>query len=464
MELDLNKLNVLKKIVEDSRKAQQKLVEITNAEVNNLILGISSKILTEKNNKHLSSLAVKETKFGNIQDKMKKNLYKTTNLLNELVNIPTLKPIHNKKTNISTIIKPIGVICGVTPSTNPIATSLNYIINSIKCRNSIILCPNPRSYNTVNELVELVKLVFKEKKFSEKLVQISPKDILRSELLINLFDLCDKNVVTGSQVAISKVKKYIKPFLVFGTGNVPVIIDDKIDINKTTTSIMESKSFDHSTSCSSDSVLIINKKIYKKFLLQFSKVGAYVLNKKEKKDFDNIYFKKGVINTEIIAKKPSKILQLIGINNNEAKVIVYEITSSENKHYILDEKILPVIAAVKSPDFNTSINFANSVLVINGKGHSAGIYSKNKKNILEFASKIPVSRIIVNQPHSKSAGGGENNSLNTTLSLGCGAWGNNNLNSNLSYKEFCNESKIVFKKKRKFKDLNKLILINKLIK
>ncbi len=71
MELDLNKLNVLKKIVEDSRKAQQQLVEITNAEVNNLILGISSKILTEKNNKHLSSLAVKETKFGNIQDKMK---------------------------------------------------------------------------------------------------------------------------------------------------------------------------------------------------------------------------------------------------------------------------------------------------------------------------------------------------------------------------------------------------------
>ena len=174
-------------------------------------LNLETKILTEKNNKHLYSLAVKETKFGNIQDKMKKNLYKTTNLLNELVNIPTLKPIHDKKTNISTIIKPIGVICGVTPSTNPIATSLNYIINSIKCRNSIILCPNPRSYNTVNELVELVKLVFKEKKFSEKIVQISPKDILRSELLINLFDLCDKNVVTGSQVAISKVKNVVWP-------------------------------------------------------------------------------------------------------------------------------------------------------------------------------------------------------------------------------------------------------------
>ena len=79
------------------------------------------------NNKYLSTLAVEETKFGNIQDKIKKNLYKTTNLINELINVITLKPVHNNKTNISKILKPIGVICGVTPSTNPIATSLNYI-------------------------------------------------------------------------------------------------------------------------------------------------------------------------------------------------------------------------------------------------------------------------------------------------------------------------------------------------
>ena len=154
----------------------------------------------------------------------------------------------------------------------------------------------------------------------------------------------------------------------------------------------------------------------------------------------------------------------MNINSQKAKLIVYELNINEKENSILDEKIFPVIAAVKSPDINSSIKFANSVLNINGKGHSAGIYSENKNNILDCASKLPVSRIIVNQPHSKSAGGSENNSLNTTLSLGCGAWGNNNLNSNLSYREFCNESKIVFKKKRKFKDLNKLKSINKLKK
>lgn len=457
MEIDLKKIDELSKLVSSSRVAQNQLMQFKDSKINNLILKISSKILNEKNNKYLSTLAVKETKFGNIQDKIKKNLYKTTNLLNELMNVDTLKPVHNKKTNISKILKPIGVICGVTPSTNPIATSLNYIINSIKCRNSIILCPNPRSYNTVYELVKLIKIFLNENEISSNLVNISPKEILRSELLINLFNLCDKNIVTGSQVAISRVKKSIKPFLVFGTGNVPVILDDKINIKKTASSIIESKTFDYSTSCSADSVLIIDKKIYKKFIYEFSKLGAYKLNKKEKKDFDNIYFKKGTINTEIIAKKPSKILELLNVNNFDPKLIIYETNIKQNDHYILDEKILPVIALVESPDINASIKFANSVLNINGKGHSAGIYSKNKANILDCASKLPVSRIIVNQPHSKSAGGSKNNFLDTTLSLGCGAWGNNNINNNLSYKEFCNESKIIFKKKRNFKELNQLV-------
>ena len=120
------------------------------------------------------------------------------------------------------------------------------------------------------------------------MINIPPKEILRTELLVNLFNLCDKNIVTGSQVAISKVKKSIKPFLVFGTGNVPVIIDEKINIKKTVTSIIESKSFDNSTSCSADSVLIIHKNIYKKFMHELSRFGAYVLDEKQK-DFDNIY-------------------------------------------------------------------------------------------------------------------------------------------------------------------------------
>ena len=227
----------------------------------------------------MSSLAVKETKFGNVEDKIKKNLYKTKNLLNEIIKIDTLKPIYDKK--IYEILKPIGLICGVTPSTNPIATTLNYIVNSIKARNSVIICPNPRSYLTVLELIKIIKILTSHK-ISDNLVNIAPKEILRDDSIINLFELCDKNIVTGNKLVISRVKKSSKPFLIFGTGNVPVVVDKKNNLEETAQFIVKSKSFDNSTSCSADSVLIVDKNIYSKFINELEKNYVYILNDKEK--------------------------------------------------------------------------------------------------------------------------------------------------------------------------------------
>lgn len=454
MSNDITIDNIIKDIVTKSKSAKNQLNNKSNKFINELIVKIASNVLTKKNNLLLSSLAVKETKFGNIKDKIKKNMYKTKNLLNEIVKIKTLKPIFNNEKNIYEILKPIGVICGVTPSTNPIATSLNYIINSIKARNAIIICPNPRSYLTVLELIKIIKKILRTYKISEDLVNIAPKEILRNDLIIDLFELCDKNIVTGNKLAISRVKRSSKPFLIFGTGNVPVIVDKKNNLKETTKFIVQSKSFDNSTSCSADSVIIVDRHIYLDFIDSFKKNEVYILNNEEKKSLDKIYFKKGNINTELIAKNPNIILEKIGLkkNKNNFKLIGYEISKFDPSHYIFDEKILPLVGIIKSNGINNSIQLAQEILKVNGKGHSAGIYSQSKKNIEKFSLSIPVSRIIVNQPHSQSAGGNKNNQLNTTLSLGCGPWGGNLINDNLQLRDFCNITKIVYKHKKKSKN------------
>ena len=165
MENNVELDNLLKNIVENSNTARSEIENKSNEFINRLIIKIISTVLNKKNNFYLSSLAVKETKFGNVEDKIKKNLYKTKNLLNEIIKIDTLKPIYDKKKKIYEILKPIGLICGVTPSTNPIATTLNYIVNSIKARNSVIICPNPRSYLTVLELIKIIKKFLHHIKF-----------------------------------------------------------------------------------------------------------------------------------------------------------------------------------------------------------------------------------------------------------------------------------------------------------
>ena len=157
---------IIEKIIIDAKEAQKDLLTLDDKKINSMILFIIKNILNSKLNKILSEMAVKETGFGNTEDKIKKNENKTLNLLNEILPIKINKPIYQEEKKLYKILKPIGVICGSTPSTNPVATTLNYFINSIKCKNSIIICPNIRTFNTVSYLINHIKKKLLEKKFN----------------------------------------------------------------------------------------------------------------------------------------------------------------------------------------------------------------------------------------------------------------------------------------------------------
>ena len=448
---------IIEKIIIDAKEAQKDLLTLDDKKINSMILFIIKSILNSKLNKILSEMAVKETGFGNTEDKIKKNENKTLNLLNEILPIKINKPIYQEEKKLYKILKPIGVICGSTPSTNPVATTLNYFINSIKCKNSIIICPNIRTFNTVSYLINHIKKKLLEKKFNPNIISIVPKNILRDEGLIYLFNRTDKNFITGNKQIINKVKKSTKPFLVFGTGNAIIIIENSADLNLAASSIIESKSFDNSTSCSSDSVLLIEDKIYKKFINRLSNKGLFKLNNKQKKKLDNIFFIKGTINPKLIAKPAYFILENLGVKNNDSKVIGYEISSKNLDHYVFKEKLLPICAIVKVKNSLEALELANNLTNKEGKGHSCGIYTESEKFIDLAGKKMDVSRLIINQPHSKSAGGSNNNYLNTTLSLGCGAWGESNIDHNLFYEDFCNKTLIVKKSDRNFLSLESLV-------
>ena len=162
--IDNNNRNFsLSEITNNSKNSQLQIQNKTNNFVNKLINEIANIILDKKMNEYLSSSAVNETGFGNVTDKINKNYNKINNLILDLKKVNLLKPELVKKEKIYKIFKPIGIICGVTPSTNPIATTVNYILNSIKARNSIIICPNPRTYETVNKLINIIKNILKKK-------------------------------------------------------------------------------------------------------------------------------------------------------------------------------------------------------------------------------------------------------------------------------------------------------------
>ena len=209
---------VIDKLISNSKKAQSEIVKKSDTVINKIILDVAQYLLNDDFNKKISQMAVDETGFGNVEDKIEKNKNKTLNLINEILPIKLFEPYSEKNKKMHKILKPIGVICGSTPSTNPIATTLNYFINSFKCKNSLIICPNIRTYNTISFLITSIKQKILENKINPDIISIVPKKLLRDENLIYLFNSTDKNIITGNQQIINKVKKSTKPYLVLELG------------------------------------------------------------------------------------------------------------------------------------------------------------------------------------------------------------------------------------------------------
>ena len=79
-----------------------------------------------------------------------------------------------------------------------------------------------------------------------------------------------------------------------------------------------------------------------------------------------------------------------------------------------------------------------------GIGHTAGIFSNNEEHIKYYAEKIPVARVLINQP-TPDAWGPSTNALSPAVSEGCGSWGNNILAGNVDYIHLINVSQAVRK-------------------
>ena len=247
-----------------------------------MVLAIAWEVIKPKNNNLLSKIAVKDTGLGNVKDKKLKNKRKTIGLLRDLKNVKTVGVIKkNSNKGLIEIAKPIGCIAAMLPATNPIATPLNKIINSIKCRNAIILAPSPKGARVCEKIVNLTHKAIKRVGAPVDIVQSLPTPINLKDTL-NLINKVDFVVATGSQENIKKSIQTGTPTLGVGVGNVPSIIDISANLDEASNKIIISKTFDNSTSCSSENSIIVIDKIYKKFISILIKKGGVLLNKKEK--------------------------------------------------------------------------------------------------------------------------------------------------------------------------------------
>ena len=254
-------------LIERARKAQERFeAGATQERYDRAALAAAWALMQPDRNEELATMAVETTGLGNVRDKITKNHRKTLGLLRDIRGSKTCGVINdNPDLGITEIARPIGVVGAVVPSTNPVATPTNNIVNALKCGNAIILSPSPKGVAVCEKLLGYIYAEFDKIGVDHDLVQMVPAPVSKAKAQ-RLMEKTDLLVVTGSQNNVHRAYSSGTPAIGVGAGNVTVIVDETADLASAAQKIAASKTFDNSTSCSSENALVIVDSVYDAFM------------------------------------------------------------------------------------------------------------------------------------------------------------------------------------------------------
>lgn len=401
-------------------------------------------IMEPGRNRQLAELAVKSTGLGNVPDKIIKNHRKTLGLMRDIADAQTHGVISDDPaTGITEIVRPIGVIGAVVPSTNPAATPANNIINALKGGNAIVLSPSPKGVAACETLLGFIHAEFAKIGVNPDLVQMvpAPGSKVKTQRLLEIADLV---IVTGSQDNVRRAYSSGTPAIGVGAGNVTVIVDETADLAAAAAKIAASKTFDNATSCSSENSVIVVDTVYDAFVAEMAKHGGALVT--DEAGIVARLWPDGKLSRLAMAQDADKLidaLDLTGKVADDCRFVAVETSGIGPGHPLSGEKLSLVLALYRVRDFAGATETASRILAHQGAGHSIGLHSTDDARAMSLGRELPTCRVIVNQAHCFATGGAFNNGMPFSLSMGCGSWGGNSIDDNLNWRHFVQSTKIV---------------------
>ncbi|UWQ75872.1 acylating sulfoacetaldehyde dehydrogenase [Leisingera sp. M658] len=403
-------------------------------------------IMEPARNRSLAKLAVESTGLGNVPDKITKNHRKTLGLLRDIAGVQTQGIVSDDPaTGITEIMRPIGVIGAVVPSTNPAATPANNIINALKGGNAIVVAPSPKGVASCELLLSYIHAEFAKLGLDPDLVQMIPAPGSKAKTQA-LMETADRVICTGSQNNVHRAQSCGTPAVAVGAGNVSVIVDETADLASAAAKITASKTFDNATSCSSENSVVVVDAIYDRFITALAQEGGALISETDSDGIIAKLWPDGHLNREVIAQDADKMLaalDMAGQVPEGTKFLAVETKGIGPDHPLSGEKLSRILAVYRAADFADAKAIAARILDHQGGGHSIGIHTSQDTRAIELGREMPACRVIVNQAHTFATGGAFTNGMPFSLSMGCGSWGGNSIDTNLHWLHFVQTTKIV---------------------
>jgi succinate-semialdehyde dehydrogenase len=425
-----------------ARAAQAAFELFSQEQVDAIVKGIGKYVYD--NAEMLARMAVDETGIGVYEDKILKNKGKARIIWNNLKDKKSRGIIgEDVENNMVFVAKPMGVVAAVTPVTNPVVTPMCNVMFALKTGNAVIFAPHPKATKLTEHLTREFMAVVKAHGGPDDLIQTVKDGTI--EMTQELMKVVDVIVATGGAAMVKSAYSSGKPSFGVGAGNVPVIVDNDVDYNDAATKIVNGASFDNGIICSHEQFVLVPEGKYRMALESFEATGKVWFTDDETviQRFREVVFPDGRLNKDVVGRSARDIGAMAGVDvPASARIILLPAKGAGTEDVLAKEKLCPVVAILPYKTFQEGVAKAKANLVLEGAGHSAAVHSNNEANIRAAGLELPVSRLLVNQACSFTAGGSLTNGLAPTTTLGCGSWGGNSISENLDYKHLMNVSRI----------------------
>lgn len=386
---------------------------------------------------YLAKLAVDETGRGIYEDKAIKNMYASEYIWNSIKNDKTVGVIaEDKEQGLVSIAEPVGVICGVTPTTNPTSTTIFKALIALKTRNSIVFAFHPSAQKSSAEAARIVRDAAIEAGAPKDCIQwIEEPSIEATGLLMNHPKIATV-LATGGPGMVKAAYSTGKPALGVGAGNVPSYIAADAKVKRAVNDIIVSKTFDNGMICASEQAAIVDAAIYDEVKAEFEAHQCVIISKKaDIAKLEKVVLNEArtAVNGAIVGHSAIEIAEKAGLKVPAGtKMLLAEIPDATMEHPLALEKLSPVLALIKSDGVEDGFKKAEGMLNLGGLGHTAVIHTENEELQLQYGIRMKACRVLVNSPSAEGGIGNIYNNMIPSLTLGCGSHGHNSVSHNVS--------------------------------
>ena len=394
----------------------------------------------------LARLAVEETGYGVVEDKIQKNLFASRQVYEFIRPMKTVGVINRlEDRKVVEIAEPFGVVAAIVPSTNPTSTAIYKVLIALKARCPIVISPHPSATRCITRTVEMMAEA--ASRAGAPPGSIGWMNTVTLEGTQELMKAREVAVIlaTGGMGLVRAAYSAGKPAYGVGPGNAPCYIERSADLPKAARDIMIGKTFDNGLLCSSPNSVVVDESIAEEARRQFQTLGAYFLNDTEADAVARVLVTaQRLPNPALVGKPASLIAEKAGLRVPAGtKVLIAPLKGVGRDYPLSIEKLCPVLSWYVVSDWRQGCERCIEILRYGGMGHTMAIHSENQDVILQFGLKKPAFRICVNTPTTHGSIG-LTTGLDPAMTLGCGGWGGNITSDNISPRHLLNIKRLAY--------------------